>query len=114
MGGPHTFDRFADSSNAKLKKFNSKFWSPDTAAVHAFPQDLSKDNNYLVLPIHLTAKVIGHLIITKSVGTLIVPWWPSAPFWPLLFSQYGVPQSYVKYVLSFHDTSRLLRQENYF
>ena len=84
MWGPHTFDRLADSSNAKLKKFNSKFWCPDTAAVDAFSQDWSKDNNYSVPPIHLIAKVIDHSIITKSVGTLIVPWWPSAPFWPLL------------------------------
>ena len=92
---PHTFDRVADSRNTKLKKFNSKFWWPDTAAVDAFSQDWSKDNNYLVPPIHIIPKVIDHLIITKSVGTLVVPWWPFAPFWPLLFSQYGVPQSYV-------------------
>ena len=44
MWGPHTFDRFADSSNAKLKKFDSRFWSPNTAAVDAFSQDWSKDN----------------------------------------------------------------------
>ena len=90
MWGPHTFDRFADSRNTKLKKFNSKFCCPDTAAVDAFSQDWSKDNNYLVPPIHLIAKVIDHLIITNYVGTLVVPWWPSAPFWPLLFSHYSV------------------------
>ena len=75
-------DRFADNRNAKLKKFNPKRWCSDTAAVDAFSQDWSKDNNYLVPPIHLIAKVIDHLIITKSVGTHVVPWWPSAPFWP--------------------------------
>ena len=112
MWEAHTFDRLAGSRNTKLKKFNSKFWCPDTAAVDGFSQDWSKDN-YLVPPIHLIAKVIDHWIITKSVGTLVVPWWPSAPFWPLLFSHYGVPQNYVKNVLSFHDTSRLLRQGNY-
>ena len=62
MWGPHTFDRSADSRNTKLKKFNSKFWCPDIAAVDAFSQDWSKDNNYLVLPIHLIAEVIYNVI----------------------------------------------------
>ena len=93
MWEPHIFDRLTDSRNTELKKFNSKFWCPDIAAVDAFSQDWSKDNNHLGLPIHLIAKVINPLIITKSVGTLVVPWWPSAPFWPLLFSHYGVPQN---------------------
>ena len=78
-------DRLADSRNTKLKKFNSKFWCPDTAAVDAFSHDWSKDSKYLVPPIHLIAKVNDHLIITKSVETLVVLWWPSPPLWPLLY-----------------------------
>ena len=58
----------------KFKRINSKFWYLDTAAVDVFSQDWSKDNNYLVPPIHLITKVIDHLIITKSAGTLVVPW----------------------------------------
>ena len=83
MWGPHTFDRFADNKN-KAQKIQLKILMSDTAAVDAFSQDWSKDNNYLVPPIHPITKVIDHLIITKSVGTLVVPWRPSAPFWPLL------------------------------
>ena len=41
MWGTHTFDRFADNRNTKVKKFNSKFWCSDTAAVDAFSQDWS-------------------------------------------------------------------------
>ena len=44
MWGPHTFDRFAYNRNTKLKKFNSKFWCPDTDAVDASSQDWSKEN----------------------------------------------------------------------
>ena len=34
--GPHTVDRFANSANAQLKRFNSRFWSWGTEAVDAF------------------------------------------------------------------------------
>ena len=31
--GPHSFDRFANSQNFVIKKFNSKFHTPDTSGV---------------------------------------------------------------------------------
>ena len=34
--GPHTVDRFADDVNAKITRFNSKYWCPNTEAVDAF------------------------------------------------------------------------------
>ena len=73
LWGPFTIDRFADNKNAKLKKFNSKFWFPDdTSQVDAFTIGWENDNNYLV------PEVIKHLQSSKGQGTLVVPFWPSA------------------------------------
>ena len=45
--------------------------------------------------------------------TLIVPWWPSAPFWPSLFQASNLTQKYVHKILMFSDTSGLLKQGNF-
>ena len=110
--GPHTIERFADNKNAKVPRFNSRFWRPGTEGVYAFSLDWSNENNYLVPPVHLVTRFIYHAILTKSTGTLIVPWWPSAPFWPLLFQTSNLTQTYVHKLLMFSDTSSLLKQGN--
>ena len=88
--GPHTIDRFASSYNTQLPRFNSRFWSPGSEATDAFTLDWANENNWLCPPVNQIVKVIAHLRTCKSVGTLIVPFWPSAPFWPVLVPQPGV------------------------
>ena len=34
---------------------------------------------------YLIPRVVRHAQITKAKGTMIIPQWPSAPFWPWLF-----------------------------
>ena len=82
--GPHTVDRFAAFHNKKCNRFNSKSPSAETEGVDAFAQDWSKDNNWLCPPVGLFAKVLAHCRMQQAFGTLIVPYWPSAYFWPLL------------------------------
>ena len=82
--GPHTFDRFADCNNKKVDKFNSKMWSPLTSGVDAFAFDWKGENNWLVPPIYLVGRCINYLIASGASGTLIVPYWTSAAFWPIL------------------------------
>lgn len=84
LWGPHNFDRFACHYNAKLPLFNSKFYQPGSSGVNAFSQDWSNYNNWLCPPAYLTTKVIKHLKICSAKGTLIVPMWKSAHFWPIL------------------------------
>ena len=86
LWGPHTCDRFACSYNAKVKLFNSKFYQPSSSGVDAFAQDWSHHNNWLCPPVFLTCKVIKHLKLCGAKGTLIVPLWKSAHFWPILSS----------------------------
>ena len=87
MWGPYSFDRFANEENNKVVNFNSKFWCEKTSGVDAFTQNWQGHNNWLLPPIKLVSKAILHSIACKSEGTLIVPHWPSASFWPFLFDQ---------------------------
>lgn len=84
--GPHTVDRFANVYNTKLPRFNSLFWFPETEGVDAFSQNWHDENNWLVPPISL-CKTIRFMQACKAHGTLIVPKWPSSPFWTLLLDK---------------------------
>ena len=57
---------------------------PGTDGVDAFAFDWNKHNNLLAPPIYLVSRVINYVLFCKAMGTLIIPWWFSAPFWPML------------------------------
>ncbi|XP_072021557.1 uncharacterized protein [Amphiura filiformis] len=78
--GPHTIDRFASFYNAKLPRFDSRFWNPGCENIDAFTVDWSNENNWLVPPIHLIPRVLFHMMRPGAAGTLICPQWYSAPF----------------------------------
>ena len=79
MWGPHTFDRFANMDNAKVRKFSSLYWNPGASAINAFTCHWANENNGLVPPVSIAAKCINHLVKCRALGTLIVPKWPSSP-----------------------------------
>ena len=97
--GPHTVDRFADGYNRQLERFNSRYWSPGTEAVDTFTCDWGLDNNWWCPPLYLIPRLIRHAEATKAQGTLIIPQWPSAPFWPLLFPGGAQPAKCVQQIL---------------
>ena len=89
--GPHTVDRFADNFNAKLPKFNSRYWCPGSSLVDAFTVSWHWENNWLVPRKYLVGDTIKYLHVSHASGTLVVPEWPSAVFYTLLvtfFSTY--------------------------
>ena len=45
LWGPHTIDRFANSWNTQLERFNSRFWAPGSEAVDAFTCTWVDENN---------------------------------------------------------------------
>ena len=53
-------------------------------AVDAFTVDWSGDHNWWCPPVSLVPRVIVHAQACMAEGTLIVPEWKSAPFWPQL------------------------------
>jgi hypothetical protein len=76
---------FSARINRKTKRFNSLYWNPGTLGVDAFNSNWSSEVNWLVPPVSLASRAINHLVECKALGTLVVPKWPSAPFWPLIF-----------------------------
>ena len=108
--GPHSIDRFADEFNCKISVFNSKYWSPASGGVDAFSFDWGQDCNWLVPPIALVGRAISHVKVCKALATLVVPAWPSAPFWPLLFSSSSSFKGMVTEVMSFSDPQHIFVQ----
>ena len=87
--GPHTLDAFANYKNAKVPRFFSRFWNPGTAGVDAFYQDWSNDVAGVVPPIPLVPRVLQFMFQNAFQGTLVVPHWPSAAYWPLLSNNFA-------------------------
>ncbi|XP_063446947.1 uncharacterized protein LOC134726472 [Mytilus trossulus] len=110
MWGPYSIDRFASVENRKVMRFNSLFWQPDSEAVDAFSQVWTNENNWLVPPINLVIRSIKHIIACKARGTLVVPKWISAAFWPLIFDKHLIYQDYVKDVIVFKNTDGIYKQ----
>ena len=96
--GPHDVDRFADVHNKQLKCFNSRYWNPGSEAVDAFTCDWENERNWLCPPTYLINRVIQNAKVTKAEGTLIVPAWRSAPFWPILYPDGCNPADFIKKV----------------
>lgn len=84
LWGPHTVDRFASDYNTKCLVFKSKHWCPNTSGINAFDQDWKSEINWIVPPPSLVSKCIQKMKQEKSIGTLIVPYWRSVLFWPIL------------------------------
>ncbi len=82
--GPHTIDRFADHRNAKLPRFNSRYFVPGTENVDAFASSWQGEVNWLCPPIHLLSRVVRYLAECQGKGTLALPDWPSLPCFALL------------------------------
>lgn len=93
--GPFDIDLFADCKNNKVNKFFSKFWTPGTSGVDAFAFDWKLYNSWIVPPVHLIADTIRHLELCTAQGTLVVPKWTSAHFWPLLVNSDGKFKTFV-------------------
>ena len=107
MWGPHTIDRFADVHNRQLERFNSRYWSPGTEAVDTFTCDWGNDNNWWCPPLYLIPRLIRHAEVTKAIGTLVIPHWPSAPFWPMLFPDGAHPADCVQQVVELPKSQEL-------
>ena len=110
MWGPYTVDRFASSVNTTLHRFNSLLWNPGSETIDAFSQNWFSENNWLVPPINMVIRAIRHLVACKAKGTLTVPKWKSAEFWPLIFSKNFEYKPYAKDVIEFSNTYGIFEQ----
>ena len=93
--GHHTVDRFASYYNTQLPRFNSRFWNPGSEGVDTFTCDWKDENNWMCPPISLIPRAIRHASKCLAAATLLVPQYPSAPFWPMLFPNGVDPADFV-------------------
>ena len=77
-----TVDRFATPSNRQLSRFNSRFHSPGCEAVDAFTQQWNGELNWLNPPWDELSRVLQTLRESGAAAYLVVPEWPSQPWWP--------------------------------
>ena len=84
MWGPHTIDCFASEHNNQVPRFHSRFWCPKSEAVDTFTVNWCDEHCWLVPPFYLVGRALRHARACRAHGTLMVPLWKSAPFWPLL------------------------------
>ena len=80
----------------KLETFNSKYYCIGSEHVNAFTINWRGENNWLCPPVSEIPNTIRHLRLCKAVGTLIIPCWPSACWWPLIYPDGTVIASFVK------------------
>jgi len=81
--GPFSIDLFASRLNAKQDIYAS--WKPDPTAlfVDAFSANWSNyENFYAFPPFSVIPKCLQKITIEESKGTIIVPFWPTQPWFP--------------------------------
>ena len=86
LWGPHSIDLFASFKSSHLSTFASRFWNPGSFAVDAFTGDWSQQFSWIVPPPRLVGRVLEYMSKCAADGSLVIPFWPSAPWWPFLAS----------------------------
>jgi hypothetical protein len=87
--GRHTVDCFADYNNCKVQIFYSKFGTQALRAYRCIVYSWEGGNALLVPPVPLDSRVLVFMHSCKAQDTFVVPYWPSAPFRPLLISRFS-------------------------
>lgn len=83
--GPHSVDRFASAQNFQCPRYNSRYYDPSAEAINAFHQCWSSENNYANPDFNEVSRVLEHCRADCAAATVVIPVWPSAPWYiPLL------------------------------
>ena len=82
--GTCSVDCFASCKNHKVPRFYSKYFNPDSLGVDSLAFSWVGETCWLVPPVSLVKKVILHVCLCRCRGILVVSYWPSAHYWPLL------------------------------
>ena len=54
-----------------------------------FVQNLVGENCLVVSTVSLISRAIHNLFVTKATATIVVPFWPSSFFWPIIFKKFA-------------------------
>ncbi|XP_068993243.1 uncharacterized protein [Neodiprion pinetum] len=82
---------FASNVNAKCRKFVSWHRDPEACAVDAF--NIPWTNLYFDAfpPFAVILRTIRKIIAKKANGVLVVPFWPTQPWYPLFQKLLAIP-----------------------
>lgn len=81
--GKPNIDLFASHTNKKCKVYMSWFPDPDCVSVDAFTVNWNKYYFYAFPPFSLIGRVLQKIKQDRATGILIVPNWPSQPWYPI-------------------------------
>lgn len=84
--GALDIDLFASRCNRKCKKYVSWGPDPDSYTVDAFTLTWDKYFFYAFPPLILILRVLQKIIHDQAEGIVVVPFWPSQPWYPLFSS----------------------------
>ena len=92
--GEHSIDRFSSAESVRVKsgRYNALFWSEDNRgclAMDAFSQNWRGENNWVHAPFRLIGKVVAHMRQCGAVGTVVIPEWRGAAWWPMVRGEGG-------------------------
>lgn len=82
--GKPDVDLFASRSNAKCHIYISWKNDPDAWVVDAFTVSWSNLSFYAFPPFSMILKMLQKIISDKAEGIVVVPFWPTQPWFPLL------------------------------
>ena len=77
-------DLFATRLNHKVERYVSFHPDPGSFAVDAFSIPWRNFYFYAFPPFSCVARVISKILAEKATGLLLVPWWPTQPWWARL------------------------------
>lgn len=85
--GHPEIDLFATRSNAKCKKFLAWKNDPEALAIDAFTVNWHPLGLFWAFPpFALILKALKKIVVDRATGIIIVPYWTSQPWFPLLMS----------------------------
>ena len=82
LWGPHEIDWFANDNHHKIPVFYSRYWTIN--AIDVFTVNWNGVNGWFVPPVYIVSRVPRYMKQCLAFGTIIVPLWRSASFWPIL------------------------------
>eukprot|EP01052_Picozoa_sp_SAG31_P030608 SAG31_NODE_3155_length_4612_cov_2.728784_2_plen_379_part_00 len=84
---PCTVDLFASALSAQLPRFASPFPCHGCETVDAFSRSWSGERSWINPPWSLLPRIVQRLVEEPAASAvLLVPFWPSQPWWPVLLS----------------------------
>jgi hypothetical protein len=84
--GTHTVDRFASDLNAQCPRFFSRFHCPGCEGVDSFGYHWGRpgERNWINPPFGLIGRVLRKLRSDRATASVVIPVWPSRPWWHLV------------------------------